>query len=413
MSLEQNEDQYPAILEKNQLEPPDDNPETVMLKNDNNAELSRDEITEVLLTIADLDSRTATNLAHQDQVEIGGDNKAGNTTNSAFNDSVELYLRGIAKYDLLNRAEEETLTRGYKRAITELNKLLEPIEIEGETDGSEGTEIPIETEITVASHPPQTLSPEDRERTEILQEIEDKAKEHLINHNLRLVVSIAKKYVGNGLSFIDLLQEGNLGLLKSVERFNPEPEYKFSTYATWWIRQGITRAIADKSKTIRLPVYQYDRVRKLSAIENRLAMENEEEPTEEDLAEVMELNTNSVQQARRARKITAITSLNKMVGEDESEELGNFIEDKSHDIEREFHNFALVSDLTELLGQLSQREQDILSERYGLDGEGRKTLEEVAQNYGVTRERIRQIEISALKKLRRPARQRGLDDYLE
>jgi len=313
----------------------------------------------------------------------------------SIEDPVRMYLKEIGKVPLLSAEEEIEYAQQMERGVLaqeQLEELEEKLE-----EASEEEKEALEKEI--------------KELNYIIMDGED-AKKKLAEANLRLVVSIAKRYVGRGMLFLDLIQEGNLGLIKAVEKFDYRKGYKFSTYATWWIRQAITRAIADQARTIRIPVHMVETINKLIRVSRQLLQELGREPAPEEIAEEMGMPVD------RVREILKISqepvSLETPIGEEEDSHLGDFIQDDNVPVPADAAAFTLLKEqLVEVLGTLTEREQKVLRLRFGLDDGRARTLEEVGREFNVTRERIRQIEAKALRKLRHPSRSRKLKDYLD
>ena len=310
-------------------------------------------------------------------------------------DPVRMYLKEIGKVPLLSADEEIELAQNMEDGAVATEKINV---LKGRLDGASEEE---EAEI--------------KEEIKTLQRDVDKgadAKKRLAEANLRLVVSIAKRYVGRGMLFLDLIQEGNLGLIKAVEKFDYKKGYKFSTYATWWIRQAITRAIADQARTIRIPVHMVETINKLIRVSRQLLQELGREPSPEEIAKEMNM---PVERVREILKISQEpVSLETPIGEEEDSHLGDFIKDDNVPVPADAAAFTLLKEqLEEVLGTLTEREQKVLTLRFGLEDGRARTLEEVGKEFNVTRERIRQIEAKALRKLRHPSRSRKLKDYLE
>ena len=311
-------------------------------------------------------------------------------------DPVRMYLKEIGKVPLLSADEEIELAQKMEAGSVAVEKIPLLEERLAET-GDEQEKEEIQAEIKALQLDVDRGSD---------------AKKRLAEANLRLVVSIAKRYVGRGMLFFDLIQEGNLGLIKAVEKFDYRKGYKFSTYATWWIRQAITRAIADQARTIRIPVHMVETINKLIRVSRQLLQELGREPTPEEIAEEMKM---PVERVREILKISQEpVSLETPIGEEEDSHLGDFIKDDNVPVPADAAAFTLLKEqLEEVLGTLTEREQKVLTLRFGLEDGRARTLEEVGKEFNVTRERIRQIEAKALRKLRHPSRSRKLKDYLE
>ena len=311
-------------------------------------------------------------------------------------DPVRMYLKEIGKVPLLSADEEIELAQKMEAGSVAVEKIPLLKERLAET-GEEQEKEEIQAEIKALQLDVDRGSD---------------AKKRLAEANLRLVVSIAKRYVGRGMLFLDLIQEGNLGLIKAVEKFDYRKGYKFSTYATWWIRQAITRAIADQARTIRIPVHMVETINKLIRVSRQLLQELGREPTPEEIAEEMKM---PVERVREILKISQEpVSLETPIGEEEDSHLGDFIKDDNVPVPADAAAFTLLKEqLEEVLGTLTEREQKVLTLRFGLEDGRARTLEEVGKEFNVTRERIRQIEAKALRKLRHPSRSRKLKDYLE
>lgn len=299
---------------------------------------------------------------------------------------------------------------------SDVQKVEEDVSKEEEIDLSVpegiGIDDPVRMYLKEIGRVPLLTAEEEIELAKRMEQGDEEAKRLLAEANLRLVVSIAKRYVGRGMLFLDLIQEGNLGLIKAVEKFDYRKGFKFSTYATWWIRQAITRAIADQARTIRIPVHMVETINKLIRVQRQLLQELGREPLPEEIAQQMDI---SVERVREIMKIAQEpVSLETPIGEEEDSHLGDFIEDEDALAPAEAASYMLLKEqLEEVLETLTPREEKVLRLRFGLDDGRSRTLEEVGQEFGVTRERIRQIEAKALRKLRHPSRSKKLKDYLE
>ena len=290
----------------------------------------------------------------------------------------------------------------------------EPADVDLESSLPKGIAVddPVRMYLKEIGKVPLLSADEEIELAKRMEQGDEEAKKRLCEANLRLVVSIAKRYVGRGMLFLDLIQEGNLGLIKAVDKFDYTKGYKFSTYATWWIRQAITRSIADQARTIRIPVHMVETINKLKRVSRQLLQTYGREPSPEEIAEEMGI---SVDKVREIQKIAQEpVSLETPIGEEEDSHLGDFIPDEDVPAPAEAAAFSMLKEqLVEVLDTLTEREQKVLKLRFGLDDGRARTLEEVGKEFDVTRERIRQIEAKALRKLRHPSRSKKLKDYLE
>ncbi|MQA31981.1 RNA polymerase sigma factor [Modestobacter roseus] len=307
---------------------------------------------------------------------------------TASADSVRAYLKQIGKVALLTAEEEVDLAKRIEAGLYGAERLRQ-VEEEG-----------------------QKLSPQMRRDLNWIVRDGERAKNHLLEANLRLVVSLAKRYTGRGMAFLDLIQEGNLGLIRAVEKFDYTKGYKFSTYATWWIRQAITRAMADQARTIRIPVHMVEVINKLGRIQRELLQDLGREPTPEELAKEMDITPDKVLEIQQYAREPI--SLDQTIGDEGDSQLGDFIEDSEAVVAVDAVSFTLMQDqLTSVLQTLSEREAGVVRLRFGLTDGQPRTLDEIGQVYGVTRERIRQIESKTMSKLRHPSRSQVLRDYLD
>jgi RNA polymerase primary sigma factor len=327
--------------------------------------------------------------------------------NEQAQDAVRLYLREIGRVPLLKKADEVRLAKAIELQRF-INNALRDDEVRQRFEAEpkiefEGLDLSEEQIAQILTWDPAVLKPYLKAGAE--------SRRQMIEANLRLVVSVAKKYLGHGMSLLDLIQEGNTGLMRAVEKFDWRRGFKFSTYATWWIRQAVTRAIADQARTIRVPVHMNERISRYNREMMRLSQQLGRDPKLEEIAEAMEMSPEKVEEIKSAIRVPI--SLEKPVGDDEESMLGDFVEDESHDLEELAAKGVLRDAIDEVLDKLSDREAGIIRLRFGLSGRRPQTLEEVGGHFGLTRERIRQIEIEALRKLRHPSITRKIKDYLD
>lgn len=316
----------------------------------------------------------------------------------------QLLKSRIDVFDSVTEKELEETERATSELAQEL-KVLATLEDKTVTD-------PVRMYLKEIGRIPLLISAQEVDLAQRIEKGSKPARKKLVQSNLRLVVSIAKRYVGRGLSFLDLIQEGNQGLMRAVEKYDWRRGFKFSTYATWWIRQAITRAIADQARTIRIPVHMVETINKLLRTSRRLMQDLDREPTNEEIADELEISSDRVREIKKISQST--TSLEKPVGDEGDSFLGDFIKDNSHPSPYDSASKQMLKEnIKEVLHTLSDREARVLKMRFGLDGYKPMTLEEVGSEFGVTRERVRQIEAKALRKLKHPSRRKKLQDYLE
>ncbi len=365
---------------------------------------------------------------------MAANNKDANSTNNKKNIIRDLLEKGKKKgmltYKEITDALEEIeieppqIDAIYENIETMGIEIIGNIDEELEAIKEEETEIdltipegialddPVRMYLKEIGKVPLLTADEEHELAQKMSEGDENAKKQLSEANLRLVVSIAKRYVGRGMLFLDLIQEGNLGLIKAVEKFDYQKGYKFSTYATWWIRQAITRAIADQARTIRIPVHMVETINKLIRVSRQLLQELGRDPYPEEIAKEMNLSLDKVREIQKIAQEPV--SLETPIGEEEDSHLGDFIPDDDAPAPAEAASFSLLKEqLTNVLSTLTPREEKVLRLRFGLDDGRARTLEEVGKEFDVTRERIRQIEAKALRKLRHPSRSKKLKDYLD
>ena len=341
----------------------------------------------------------------RDLIELG--KSKGKLTTKEITDALEEMNFDVEKVDKLYEELEEL-------NIEIIEDLEQDMDQEEEEVPAEGVNIddPVKVYLKEIGRVPLLSSEEEIELAKRMAEGDEKAKKRLSEANLRLVVSIAKRYVGRGMQFLDLIQEGNLGLIKAVEKFDHTKGFKFSTYATWWIRQAITRAIADQARTIRIPVHMVETINKVKKVSNQLLHKNGHEPTAEEIAKELDMPVDKVREIMRVAQEPV--SLETPIGEEEDSHLGDFIPDDDAPAPAEAASHTLLKEqLSDVLQTLTPREEKVLRLRFGLEDGRSRTLEEVGKEFNVTRERIRQIEAKALRKLRHPSRSKKLKDFLD
>ena len=357
-------------------------------------DLDEDDIQEELGEEEDEDEAEDTSSVWDEEESVALRQARKDAQLTASADSVRAYLKQIGKVALLNAEQEVSLAKRIEAGLYAQHRMDEMEKARAEGDKA------------------AKLSPMEKRDLRSIARDGRKAKNHLLEANLRLVVSLAKRYTGRGMAFLDLIQEGNLGLIRAVEKFDYTKGYKFSTYATWWIRQAITRAMADQARTIRIPVHMVEVINKLGRIQRELLQDLGREPTPQELAKEMDITEEKVMEIQQYAREPI--SLDQTIGDEGDSQLGDFIEDSEAVIAVDAVSFTLLQDqLQDVLTTLSEREAGVVRLRFGLTDGMPRTLDEIGQVYGVTRERIRQIESKTMSKLRHPSRSQVLRDYLD
>ena len=350
-----------------------------------------------------------------DLIEIG--KQRGELTTKQINDLLEEFDFDIEQIDKIYEKIEGSNIKIVEDMELDLDTDLESLPIEELTEGEEGVDginvdDPVKVYLKEIGRVPLLSAEEELTLSEQMADGDSAAAKRLSEANLRLVVSIAKRYVGRGMQFLDLIQEGNLGLIKAVEKFDYTKGFKFSTYATWWIRQSITRAIADQARTIRIPVHMVETINKVKKVSSQLLHKNGHEPTAEEIAAEIDMSVEKVSEIMRVSQEPV--SLETPIGEEEDSHLGDFIPDDDAPAPAEAASYTLLKEqISKVLSTLTPREEKVLRLRFGLEDGRQRTLEEVGKEFNVTRERIRQIEAKALRKLRHPGRSKKLRDFLD